>query len=272
MEVKARRGPRTPKDPDELRQHERERIEARSTDDWIDEGSVRDAAEAATGRAGTPTERPPRRAPQPLDAEVAAELADAVGRERGQRLADRLAQASEALDRERFDEAKRIASSIAKEAPGVSAAHEVVGLSAYRLGQYRPAAKALETAKDLHTDPALLPVLADCYRALGRYSAVERVWLEIREASPAHEILSEGKIVAAGALADKDDLRGAIDLLVPKRPPKRVRDHHLREWYVLGDLYDRLGDPIDARRWFEQVASNDRDFADVGDRLRALGR
>jgi tetratricopeptide (TPR) repeat protein len=117
-----------------------------------------------------------------------------------------------------------------------------------------------------------LPVLADCYRALGRYSAVERVWLEIREISPAHEILSEGKIVAAGALADTDDLRGAIELLTPKRPPKRVRDHHLREWYVLGDLYDRLGDPIAARRWFDNVASNDRDFADVDERLRALGR
>ncbi len=234
---------------------------------------MRDAAEAATERAGTATTSgAARRAPQPLDAEVTAELVEALGRERGQRLSERLAQASEALDRERFDEAKRIATSIAKEAPGVAAAHEVIGLSAYRLGQYRPAAKALETAHELHTDPALLPVLADCYRALGRYSAVERVWLEIREISPAHEILSEGRIVAAGARADQDDVRGAIELLLPKSAPKRVRDHHLREWYVLGDLYDRLGDPIDARRWFEQVASHDRQFADVESRLRSLGR
>ena len=32
--------------------------------------------------------------------------------------------------------------------------------------------------------------------------------------------------------------------------PKSVREHHLRQWYVLGDLYDRVGDPISARRWF----------------------
>ena len=31
-------------------------------------------------------------------------------------------------------------------------------------------------------------------------------------------------------------------------------------------------DPIEAARWFEVVASHDRDFVDVVDRLRALGR
>jgi hypothetical protein len=41
---------------------------------------------------------------------------------------------------------------------------------------------------------------------------------------------------------------------------------------VLGDLHDRVGDPIAARRWFEQVAEIDPEFADVGDRLRGLGR
>ena len=54
--------------------------------------------------------------------------------------------------------------------------------------------------------------------------------------------------------------------------PKRVRDHHLRQWYVLGDLHDRAGDTLEATRWFELVADHDRDFVDVVDRLRALGR
>ena len=63
-----------------------------------------------------------------------------LGKQRGARLAERLAQASEALDRERFQEARRIAGSIAKEAPDVAAAHEVDGLATYRLGLYKPAA------------------------------------------------------------------------------------------------------------------------------------
>jgi hypothetical protein len=55
------------------------------------------------------------------------------------------------------------------------------------------------------------------------------------------------------------------------KTPRRVRDHHLREWYVVGDLYDRLGEPIAARRWFTTVAERAPDFADVSDRLRTLG-
>ncbi len=54
--------------------------------------------------------------------------------------------------------------------------------------------------------------------------------------------------------------------------PKKVREHHLRQWYVLGDLTDRSGDVIAARKWFGLVAEHDAGFADVQDRLRGLGR
>jgi len=265
-EVKARRGPRTERSPD----HEQRKIEERTTEQWIDEGSVRDIAVAATDRASA---TPQRRAPQPLDPTVAAALVGELGADRGKRLSERLAMASEALDRERYDEARRISASIVKEAPAVAAVQEVLGLASYRLGRYKQAAKALEAAHELHSNPAMLPALADCYRAIRRWSSVDRVWREIREASPSQEIIAEGRIVAAGALADQDDLRGAISLMEPAtKPPKRVREHHLRQWYVLGDLYDRSGDPISARRWFGAVASRDPDFADVTERLRAVGR
>jgi tetratricopeptide (TPR) repeat protein len=204
---------------------------------------------------------------------VAAELTEALGSQRGARLTERLAQASEALDRERFQEARRIASAIAKEAPSVAAAHELVGLASYRLGLYKQAVSALEAAQALHHDPALLPVIADCQRAQRRWAAVDRVWEEIKAASPSHDIMAEGRMVAAGALADQDDLRGALELMQPTtKRPKAVRDFHLRQWYVLADLYDRTGDPISARRWFNTILEFDDDFADVRDRLRGLGR
>jgi tetratricopeptide (TPR) repeat protein len=271
LEVKARRAPRAPRDPE----IERRRIEERTTEEWVDEGSVRRAASGAARRASTTTgaEPPRRRQPKPLDPEVSAELVEALGAQRGARLAERLAQASEALDRERYQESRRIATSISKEAPAVAAAHEIVGLANYRLGNYKHAVKALQTAQDLHPNPAMLPVIADCQRALGRWAAVDEVWAELRAASPNHEIMAEGRMVAAGALADQGDLRGAIDLMGPAaKRPKTVRDHHLRQWYVLGDLYDRVGDPINARRWFAAVAARDGEFADVSSRLRALGR
>jgi tetratricopeptide (TPR) repeat protein len=271
LEVKSRRLPREPRDPD----LERQRIEERTTEQWIDEGSVRRAASGASRRAATPAreDAPPRRAPKPLDPEVSAELVSALGQQRGARLSERLAQASEALDRERFQESRRIAASIAKEAPGVAAAHEIVGLSCYRLGMYKQAVAALQAAQDLHDDPALLPVIADCQRAQGRWSAVEQVWQQIKAASPSQDVMAEGRIVAAGALADQGDLRGALELMEPAtKKSKVVREFHVRQWYVLGDLYDRVGDPIAARRWFGAVAEYDDDYADVTSRLRGLGR
>ena len=54
------------------------------------------------------------------------------------------------------------------------------------------------------------PVLADCYRALKRTEAVPGLWEELREASPSAELVTEGRIVMAGALADKGGVAGAI--------------------------------------------------------------
>jgi tetratricopeptide (TPR) repeat protein len=267
--VKARRAPRAPQDPD----IERRKIEERTTEQWIDEGSVRREATSAARRAAGDAPPAKRRPPKPLDPEVAAELTEALGAQRGARLTERLAQASEALDRERFQEARRIATAIAKEAPTVAAAHELVGLADYRLGLYKQAVAALEAAQDLHPNPALLPVIADCQRAQGRWAAVDRVWTEIKAASPSHDIMAEGRMVAAGARADQDDLRGALAVMEPAtKRPKAVRDFHLRQWYVLADLYDRMGDPISARRWFSTITEYDDEFADVRDRLRSLGR
>jgi tetratricopeptide (TPR) repeat protein len=188
-------------------------------------------------------------------------------------LTERLASASAALDRDRYEEARRMVAPLARELPHVAAVHEVAGLASYRLGRWRDAAASLELARQLHADAALLPVLADCYRALGRWQDVEEVWDEIKAASPSHEVMAEGRIVAASALADRGDLAGAIKLMSPvAQAPKRVREHHLRQWYVLADFYDRAGDTIGATRWFREVAAHDADFADVRGRLNALGR
>jgi len=266
-EVRARRAPRTPQDPEV----ERQRIEARETEQWIDEGSIRAEAAAATARAGR--DGGPRKPPE-IDPEVVAEIhAGSADPRRAARLTERLAAASGALDRERFDDARRMVASVVRELPMLAAGHEINGLALYRTGKWRQAAQSLELARQIHVDPALLPVLADCYRALKRWSDVEAVWRELRELSPTHEVMAEGRIIAAGALADQGDLKGAIALVnQAQKPLKKVREHHLRQWYVLADLLDRAGDTVGATRWFREIAAHDSDFVDVRERLRALGR
>jgi tetratricopeptide (TPR) repeat protein len=162
--------------------------------------------------------------------------------------------------------------SVIKEAPDMASAHEVLGLAQYRLGNWRQAAVALEAFRSLGGGVEHHPVLADCYRAMRKYEPIEALWLELREASPSAALVAEGRIVMAGALADQGDLDGAIGLLRPsERMPSRVRDHHLRLWYVLADLYDRNGEVPKARALFTRVLSNDPEFSDVRDRLAQLG-
>jgi tetratricopeptide (TPR) repeat protein len=111
----------------------------------------------------------------------------------------------------------------------------------------------------------------DCARALGRYKRVDALWEELRAVSPSAEIVTEGRIVAAGALADQGKLEAAIKVL--ERAPgtaKRVLPHHLRLWYALADLQERAGDIPAARALFRKVSAQDPSFVDVAERLAAL--
>jgi hypothetical protein len=231
---------------------------------------VRDEAAAATRRAAGDARS---RQPAEIDPEVVAEIEAALTPERAKRLTERLASASAALDRERFEEARRMVTPLTRELPHIAAVHEVSGLASYRLGRWKQAAQSLELARQLHDDPALMPVLADCYRALHRWHDVDAVWEAIKASSPPHDVMAEGRIVVASSFADRGDLKQAIAMMQSvAQPPKRVRDHHLRQWYVLADFCDRAGDTLAATRWFREVAAHDPAFADVSDRLRALGR
>jgi tetratricopeptide (TPR) repeat protein len=268
--VRRTRGPRPPRDPDA----ERIAIESRTREEWIDEGALRAEAAGAAGRAQAPDRPPSSRRARGVDADTAAEIrASARDRRHAARAVERLGQAQQALERERFDEARRLATPLAREFPEVAGVRQVVGLAAYRSGRWKQAVTELEAARSRRPSVELMPVLADAYRALGRWRDVDRIWNEVREISPAQDVLAEARIVAAGAEADRGDLHAALRTMArAKQVPKRVRDHHLRQWYVLGDLYDRAGDPIEAAKWFGLVARHDPEFVDVGDRLRALGR
>ncbi len=87
-------------------------------------------------------------------------------------------------------------------------------------------------------------------------------------------MLAEGRIVAAASLADTGDLNGAISMLATAGATKALRnpsDRHIRQWYLLADLYERAGDVPRAREYFERVLRADAQAYDVADRLRGLG-
>ena len=91
-------------------------------------------------------------------------------------------------------------------------------------------------------------------------------------ASPSAALVAEGRIVMAGALADRGRLRDAVALLERRGANvQRPAEHHLRMWYALADLYERTGDLPRARELFDRVRRRDAAFADVAERLLSLG-
>ena len=241
---------------------------------WVDDGPIRDAAEAAVARAEPSSPPLERSKSKPLPPEVVVELQQAVGAKRAVKLEERLDAARGAFERERYSDAKRIIAKLAEEAPGAPAVRELYGLTLYRLERWRQAAGEMEAYRLLTDSYDQHPVLADCYRALKRFSTVEELWEELRSASPSAEIVAEGRIVYAGSLADREMFKEAIALLekAAAATPKKVKDHHIRTWYALADLYDRAGNVPRARQLFRQINDVLPGFADVEYRLGGLGR
>ncbi len=210
-----------------------------------------------------------------LPSEVVNELAAAVGRDNASRLGERMAAAARAYERDRYAEAFRITKNLVEQVPESAAARELHGLVCYRLGRWTQAIGHLEAARRLDgDDPSQLPVMMDCHRALHRHRRVAALWEELRAASPSPDILAEGRMVLASDLADQRKLNAAVEVLASAGAARNLRhpsDRHLRQWYVLADLYERAGDAAHARELFGRVATADPDLADAAERYDALG-
>jgi tetratricopeptide (TPR) repeat protein len=241
----------------------------------VDEGSSSRPKRQQTGarsRSSGRAQKGGRKEVRALDA-VIEEFERALGGRAASRAVKRYEAALQAFEAYRYDEARKILSPMAREYADVSAVHEMYGLCLYRAGQWKKAAEELERALVLNPDWIFNhAVLADCYRALGNHQRVEELWKEVAAASPNPELMAEARIVHAGSLADRGHLQEALSFMEKSaQDVNRPAEHHLRQWYVVGDLHDRLGNVIEARRFFERVATHEPGFADVVERLAALG-
>lgn len=187
------------------------------------------------------------------------------------KLQRRLAEAAVAFEAERFADAERLLTSIDRLSPGVPEVHELLGLTHYRMGRWIKAIRELERFNQLTGSVEQHPVWADCCRALKRWTRAEELWRELGQASPGPELIEEGRIVQAGALADRGRLDDAIRFM-ERAPAVKGRPgvHHLRRWYMMGDLYERAGDHSRARRLFSDIARAAPDFGDAAERAASL--
>ncbi len=247
-------------------------------------GVARNMAKRGGAAAGTGRQRPERSGPAEevgryrsrrernleLPGEVLEELRQLAG-PRGRLVEHRLLQAAQAYERDRYEEALRLLRPVVDEVRESPAVMELYGLTLYRLGRWRQAAKVLRQVSEKTDSYDQYPVIADCERAQGRPSKVREIWEILRHEGVSREVLVEGRLVMAGALADQGDLEEAIALLAPSGRPRRHADlPMLREWYALADLYEAAGDLARARELFARVAAEAPDLLDAPARLRAI--
>jgi hypothetical protein len=230
----------------------------------------RKAAGKASTRRTTKTNRSPSRRRRRPPADVETEILR-LGGERGPRLVEQLMAAADAFGHDRDREAVKLLRPLRDALPDASSVRELMGLAHYRIGNYAAAAKELDAFVNLTNSVEQHPVLMDSLRAQRRWRRVDELWEELAATSPSAELVTEGRIVAAGALADRGRLDEAIALLERKTGDvKRAKPHHLRLWYALADLEERAGNLASARTLFLRVKKHDADFTDVTKRARAL--
>jgi len=236
---------------------------------------LRQEAKAAIARSGSkgPTKSAPtgarkraalvpRKIPDPK-----RHLIELLGESHGKRAWRDLNIAAEHLDSGRTGQARPIINRLYKQASDVIEVAETYGLTMYATGKWYDAIEVLEDVRERTGQPDQNPVLADAHRAVGHWEDVTALWEELRDLSPASEIVVEGRIVAAGALADQGELASAVRLLSKGwKRPKRPREHHLRRAYALADLYERAGESPRAKELFGWVAHHEPDFVDASQR------
>ena len=206
-----------------------------------------------------------------LSDEIVRELKATTRPGKAEILVKVFAEAAGAFAIEDYAEAIRLGEQAKHIALRSPSARELLGLAYYRAGQWKEASRELAAFRRLTGSAEQNPVIADCYRAMKRPDRALELCDEIdpRRVSPA--VYYEGAIVAAGALSDMNRIDEAITRLEAlDLTPEEISEHHLRAWYVLGDLLQKRGRFTQAREWFQALAEADPDLTDAATRASRL--
>jgi tetratricopeptide (TPR) repeat protein len=148
---------------------------------------------------------------------------------------------------------------------------ELLGLAYYRAARWQEAARELTAFRRFSGSTDQNPVIADSYRAMKKPEKALEFVDEIDKDEVSEPVFFEAQIVGAGALADMGLLDEAIARLEKlDLRPAVAEEHHMRAWYMLGDLSEKRGRFTQARSWFEAVEAADPDATDAPHRARRL--
>lgn len=180
-----------------------------------------------------------------------------------------LGEASEAFADGAFQRAVRKAETAKELAPRDATIREVLGLAAYRLGDWQKSLAELRAFRRMAGETTHLPVEMDVLRALGRVKDVDAAWDTLRQRGGKPAVMKEGSVVYASHLVDQGDLDGAWKVVGGRKLVKNPFPEDLRQWYVAAKVAALRGDPETASRIRNAILENDPAFPGI-DELESL--
>lgn len=201
---------------------------------------------------------------------VRDEIIRSTPKERREPALNHLAKAMGEFADERYQAALPELRKAKKLSPRSSTVRELLGLSAYRSGQWEEALRELRTFRRITGDLIHMPVEMDCLRALGRGEDVTKTWDRIQDHDVSATINNEARVVYASFLLDEGRPRDAWSVIKPGRLVASPTPGELRRWYVAARVALEAGDREAARRIVAALDEQEVDFEGVDELRQAL--
>lgn len=155
-------------------------------------------------------------------------------------------------------------------APRSSTIRELLGLSAYRSGNWEEGLRELRTFRRITGDLIHMPVEMDCLRALGRGPDVTKTWELLNDLDHSATVSHEARVVYASYLLDEGLPREAWEIIKPGRLIANPSPGELRRWFVAARVAIDAGDHDAARRIVSALEGQDLDFEGIEELREAL--
>ena len=154
----------------------------------------------------------------------------------------------------------------------IAAVREAVGIAAYACGDWAQALSELRAARRMGSRSALLAMIADCERGVGRPERAIELARGPEAAQLTGDDADELRIVVAGARSDLGQHEQALAVLsTPALDPTRTGQTAARLFYVYADTLLALDRRDEALQWFLKAAAADTDgVTDAEERITEL--
>lgn len=201
---------------------------------------------------------------------VREEIVRSTPKERREPALAHLSRGMEQFADERYPAASAELRKAKQLAPRSATVRELLGLSAYRSGQWEEGLRELRTFRRISGDLVHMPVEMDCLRALGRGDDVRKTWQLIEEHDVSPTVSHEARVVYASFLLDEGETKEAWRVIKPGRLVASPTAGELRRWYVAARVAIAAGDQEAARRLVGALDQHDPEFEGIDELRRAL--